>query len=82
MLLRHPELFLADHQIPAYGRVTGGVGPAVPHLQRPQRFAPSHLRHLQISHGAAGVTNEDMIVIEFAVGREALAQPKLSPEHL
>lgn len=82
MLLRHPERILAEHQVPAHRGMTRGVGATIPHFQRSQRLAPSNLRHLYISHGLAGVAHEDMIVMEFAGSREALAQAKLSPQHV
>jgi len=82
MLRRHPDIYLADHQVPAHGRVTGGVGTSVSDLQGLQRLTPSKRRHLQISHRLTVVTDEDVIVIECAGRGEAFTQAKLPLQNL
>ena len=78
MLPGHPQQILAEHELPAHGRVAGHVGPAMTQLQRAQALAPSDGGAEQIANGLTGILEEHLVVIDLPPGLQARAQAKLS----
>ena len=73
MLLGHPQEILADHEVPAHGRVASNVGSPMTQLQRAKALAPSDGGAEQIANGLIGIREEDMIMVDLPGGLQARA---------